>query len=170
MQIINHVCRSGVYSMPSVPNGKTYQRLSLAEKQALQRERMREPAVTCPVCETQTTAADLLEHIETRCPGPREPNPSASWVSWRQAVAMGVPRETMFRWARQGLVRFRGERQDRRYLLRDLAVSLARRRAQQRRDSHKWEWPPTTPGSAEQATPNSDGIPTNGNGHQRGEI
>jgi hypothetical protein len=138
-----------------------YQRLSIGQKQALHRERMREPAVPCPVCETQTTAADLLEHVEIRCPGPREPNPNASWINWRQALDLGVPRETLSRWARQGVVRMRGELQDRRYLLRDIAVRVAARRAQQRRQSHKWDRP-ARGGSAQCAEPNSDGNPTSG--------
>jgi DNA modification methylase len=65
-----------------------YHRLSLAEKQTLHRECMREPAVVCPICETQTTAADLLEHIETRCPGPRDPNPLSVM---RELVRVVVP-------------------------------------------------------------------------------
>jgi len=112
---------------------RQYQRLSLAAKQALHRERMREPAVVCPVCETQTTAAELLEHVETRCPGPREPNPHSKWVTWRQAMAMGCPPMALSRWASSGKVRVRGERQDRRYLLRDLALRMAHRRTNRRR-------------------------------------
>jgi hypothetical protein len=138
-----------------------YHRLSIGQKQALHLDRMREPAVTCPVCETQTTATDLLEHIETRCPGPREPTHKASWITWRQALDLGVPRETLSRWAKHGLVRVRGELQDRRYLLRDIAVRVAARRAQQRRQSHNWDWP-TSGGSAPRPERNSDGSPING--------
>jgi hypothetical protein len=91
-------------------------------------------------------------------------------VAWRQAVAIGVPRETLFRWVRQGLVCARGERHDRSYLLRDIVVRMAARRAQQRRHSHKWEWPAAAQGSAQPTTPISDGIPTNGNGQPQGGI
>lgn len=116
--------------MPATPNSKlagSYQRLSLAEKQALQRERMREPAVTCPVCETQTASVDLLGHLQTRCPGPREPNPASKWVTLAEAIALGAPRPTIFRWARRGMVRTQGSWRGRRYLLRDVALRLARR-------------------------------------------
>jgi hypothetical protein len=116
-----------------------YHRMSIAAKQALHRERMREPAVTCPVCETQTTAAELLEHVETRCPGPREPNPNASWITWRQALAMGVPRVTMNRWVTSGLVRVRSELQAREYLLRDLALLVATRHRRQFRNRNRSE-------------------------------
>lgn len=74
-----------------------YHRMSLAQKQAHTRECMREAAVVCPVCETQTTAVDLLEHIETRCPGPREPNPCSwmnqveQWFSILQRKRFGAP-------------------------------------------------------------------------------
>ncbi|HET9625887.1 MAG TPA: hypothetical protein VFP84_31215 [Kofleriaceae bacterium] len=68
----------------------------------------------------------------TRCTGPREPGPGSKWVPWCQAIKI-VPRETLSRWVRTGSVRFRGERQNRQYLLRDLVVKTAGRR----RQSHK---------------------------------
>lgn len=113
---------------------RTYHRLSIAEKQAHQRQSMREPAVMCPSCETQTTAADLLEHVASRCPGPRQPGSSSKWVSWREALAMGILPGTMSKWVKRGLVRARGELQDRQYLLRDIAVRVAAQRSQQRRE------------------------------------
>lgn len=150
--------------MPATSNSKiagSYQRLSLAGKQALQRERMREPAVTCPVCETQTTAADLLDHIATRCPGPREPNPASKWVTWRQALAIGVLPGTMSKWVKRGLVHVRGELQDRRYLLRDIAVRVAAQRCQQRRQFPNGNRPEGG-GSCPRAELNSDGSSTSG--------
>lgn len=111
---------------------RAYQRLSLADKQALQRERMREPAVVCPACDTQTTAADLVDHVTKRCPGRRDPAPNSRWVSWREARALGVPRATLSWWASRGEVRYLGERQGRKYLLRDLAVRIANRRNRRR--------------------------------------
>jgi hypothetical protein len=104
-----------------------YRRLSIAGKQALHRNRMREPSVACPVCDAQTTAADLLKHIATRCPGPQEPGAGSRWVSWREALALGVPRSTMNKWVKRGRVRVRGELQARQYLLRDVAMRLAER-------------------------------------------
>lgn len=109
-----------------------YGRLSIAAKQRLLVERAREPAVACPVCETQTTATDLLAHLE-RCPGPREVHPNSRWVGWRAALAIGVLPGTLSKWVTRGLVRTRGELQDREYLARDIAIRVAARRARQRR-------------------------------------
>jgi hypothetical protein len=114
--------------MSETDNASTsYHRMSLAEKQAYALARMREPAIACPHCDTQTTAADLLEHVATRCQGPREPGPSSKWITWREARAI-VPRATLARWIKAGKVRVRGELHSRRYLLRDLVVKVARRR------------------------------------------
>ena len=48
-------------------------------------------------------------------------------------MVLGVNRQTLTRWVQRGDVRFFGERQDRRYLLRDLAVKIAQRRGFRRR-------------------------------------
>lgn len=107
--------------------------MSIAEKQASHRESMREAPVVCPSCDTQTSSTDLLAHVAQRCTGPREPGPRSVWVSWRDAVAAGVPGHTLSRWTQRGLVRVRGDRQDRRYLLRDLALRVAQQIADRRR-------------------------------------
>ena len=143
--------------------------VKIGQKQAHARERLREPAVACPICETQTTAADLLEHIETRCPAPREPNPGASWITWRQALAMGLPRGTLSRWVKHRLVRTREGGHERQYLLRDVAVHTAARRAQQRRQFHEWNRSETER-SLEQTAPSSDGSSTNGTAQQSKQI
>lgn len=109
-----------------------YHRMSLAQKQAHVRDRMREPAVACPGCDTQTTAADLIAHA-ARCPGPRDPHQGSKWVTWREAIALGVPRRTFAHWVERGHVRYVGEVKDRRYLLRDLAQKIAQRIAFRRR-------------------------------------
>lgn len=106
-----------------------YHRMSIGQKQAHARGAAREQAVVCPRCETQTTPADLLTHLAERCPGRRDPHPASAWVTWRQALALGVPRATLSRWVDRGLVRCRGEAQDRRYLMRDLASRIASQRA-----------------------------------------
>lgn len=116
---------------------KSYARMSLAEKQVAQREAMREPAVRCPRCDVQTTVADLLAHLETRClgtsPTREEPHPAAKWVTWREALDFGVPRNTMHRWIRRGLVRSRTVPvPQRQYLLRDVVMRMAERRARRR--------------------------------------
>jgi hypothetical protein len=110
-----------------------YHRLPIAEKRAAALVTMREPAVVCPICETHTTARDLLDHLRERCGGRREPHPGSVWVTWREALKMGVPRQTLLFWVRRRLIRFRGQRGDRRYLLRDLAVRRAGRMADRRR-------------------------------------
>jgi hypothetical protein len=113
------------------PHG--YHRLSLAEKQALAYDRVREPAVVCPACGTTTTSSDLLQHVATRCPGPPQEEKHWRWVDWRQARSLGVPATTLSFWARTGAVRYRGERMDRQYLLRDLVMKIAPRRGFRRR-------------------------------------
>lgn len=110
-----------------------YRRLSVVQKRALDLSRARDAAVRCPECDMQVMPADLLAHLEQRCSGRPEPGPGAKWVSWREAIAQGVPRETLARWARSGLVRYVGERQDRKYLLRDLALRIAQRNGFRRR-------------------------------------
>jgi len=110
-----------------------YHKLSIGEKQAYAREVAREQAVRCPVCETALMPADLLVHIAERCTGQREPGPGAKWVTWREAIMMGVPGKTLARWAERGFVRFIGTRQDRKYLLRDLALKIAQRNGFRRR-------------------------------------
>lgn len=111
----------------------SYQKLSIHEKRARDLTSVRESAVSCPSCDTQVMPVDLLVHMEQRCQGPRDPGPSAKWVTWREALAMGVPANTLARWARSGFVRYVGERQDRKYLLRDLALKIAQRNGFRRR-------------------------------------
>lgn len=110
-----------------------YHRLSIAGKQQHQREMAREPSVVCPTCETQTSASDLLAHVESRCPGPRDPHPHSKWITWREAMRLGVQGRTLSRWAQRGQVRYLGDRQDRKYLMRDVALRIAERRAGRRR-------------------------------------
>ncbi len=108
--------------------------MTLAEKQARFQRSLQpsEPPVACPSCGTSCTPSDLLAHL-ARCEGRREPGPGSRWLSWREALATGVPRATLGRWISRGEVRARGEVQDRRYLLRDLALRIARKRAERRR-------------------------------------
>lgn len=111
-----------------------YHRMSIAEKGAEALARVREPSVACPSCDTQVMPADLLAHVEERCEGPREPGPGAKWINWREAMAVnGVTPMRLSRWARNGHVRFVGERQDRKYLYRDLAMKVAQQKGFRRR-------------------------------------
>jgi hypothetical protein len=117
-----------------------YHRLPIAEKRALAIGSQREPAVTCPTCDTQVMPADLLAHMEQRCAGPREPGPGARWIIWRHAVAiirraspgMSEPAamKRLSRWSLpdgRGVVavRVRGSRGERQYLHADLVKHIA---------------------------------------------
>lgn len=104
-----------------------YAKLSLARKQAVSLERLREPALACPKCQTQTTTTDLLRHVQS-CTGPLEPHPSSRWITRREARDLGVSNSTLSWWARRGDVRFHDEPNERRYLLRDLALRVAQGR------------------------------------------
>lgn len=105
-----------------------YHRLSIAAKQQVALEAMREPPVTCPRCGAHTGVTDLLGHLE-RCQGQSEPHPRSRWITSAQVQEMGVPSQTLSFWAGRGVVRFRGERLDRQYLMRDVVLRLADRRA-----------------------------------------
>jgi hypothetical protein len=105
--------------------GTDYHRMSIGQKQAYQRSRMREPAVACPKCETQLMPADLLAHFEQRCTGPREPGPKSRWISWRAALDLDVVAETLEGWLRRGMVRSRGDGLDRELLEQDVVLLVA---------------------------------------------
>lgn len=110
-----------------------YRRLSIVQKRALDLARARDAAVRCPHCEMQVMPADMSNHLEQRCAGRPEPGPGSKWVTWREALSMGVPGKTFARWVERGDVRFIGARQDRKYLLRDLALRIAQRNGFRRR-------------------------------------
>lgn len=120
--------RNTTPTTPIAAERAPYTRLSLAAKQALHLDRMREPAVSCPLCEAQTTVADLPRHVESSCSGRREPHPLSEWLAWGEAVALGILEGTLCRWVKSGKVRFRGERDHREYLRRDLVLLVAARR------------------------------------------
>lgn len=110
-----------------------YHKLPIAQKRAEALARVREPAVTCPDCDMQVMPVDLIGHLEQRCPGQRDPGPSAKWLTHREVMALGIPRATLTRWVQGGEVRAVGDVQDRKYLLRDLALKVAQRRGSRRR-------------------------------------
>ncbi len=103
-----------------------YGRMSIGAKQALHRDRMREPAVVCPRCEAQTTVADLLRHLEG-CPGRRPAHPLSRWITWGEVRQRGVPKQTLSRWVQRGKVKFDGPPRRRRYLERDVVLLQAKR-------------------------------------------
>lgn len=110
-----------------------YHKLSVAQKQAQSLAAIREPPVACPKCDTQLMPDDLPAHMEQRCAGPREPGPGSKWVTWQEALAMGVPKQTLIRWVRAKHVRRKGGRGDGLYLKRDLVKRLAIHRIVSRR-------------------------------------
>jgi hypothetical protein len=114
------------------PKPAAYHLLSAPEKRMESLARVREPAVTCPTCDMQVMPDDLLAHMDVRCPGPRDPGPGARWINWRQAREL-APAMSLIRWVERGFVRTRGDRGDRQYLHRDLALKVAQLRGFRRR-------------------------------------
>jgi hypothetical protein len=118
---------------------KHYSRLSTAEKERRHLDRMREPPIRCPLCETAVQPDELLVHQAERCSGKPDPHPLSRWVTWAEARSLGVPAMSLSRWVRKGWVRARYETQQgrrrgrgrparRRYHLRDLVQVAAQRR------------------------------------------
>lgn len=103
-----------------------YHRLPIADKRRLAIAQVREPFVRCPACDTQLIPADVPAHVRERCTGRPEPHPLARWVTWREAVAMGMSAATLNRAVATGVVRARGKRSKRVLLLRDVVLELAR--------------------------------------------
>lgn len=110
-----------------------YRRLSVREKEA--RNRQHEPPTRCPVCEMGVQPDDLLAHLAGRCQGRPQPHLRSRWVTYREALKLGVSRSTLMRWANDGRVRKTGEIGNRRYLLRDLIKCISVRKAAPRRGS-----------------------------------
>lgn len=57
--------------------------------------------------------------------GPQDPGPAAQWIGYREATMMGASSRMLSYWTQRGHVRWKGEIQARRYLLRDVAVRVA---------------------------------------------
>lgn len=115
----------------------SYHKLPIAQKRTEALARVREPAVTCPDCDTQVMPTDLLSHIMDRCTGRREPGLGAQWLTWGEAVKMvklaGLNEFVVSKWVRRGEVRHRGPRGDREYLFRDLVLKVAAQMVRSRR-------------------------------------
>lgn len=106
-----------------------YHKLSLQEKQAEAMGRAREPAMTCPTCQTQIMPSDWTRHAAERCTGPREPGKGSKWIDWREATRVhGARQWDLSRWVRDGLVRVDGPRREQRYLLDDVIRRIADKR------------------------------------------
>ena len=105
-----------------------YHRMSAPDKRRLARARMREDPLRCPRCGLGVQPDDLLKHVEERCEGRGGVPQQARWVTWSEALAMGVPRKTMHRWVRAGRVRSYGQPRKRKYLMRDISIQIAKRK------------------------------------------
>ena len=112
-----------------------YQLLSVAEKMARSLAVAREQPVRCPACSMACVVEQLLAHVRERCEGRPEPGPLARWLTWREAVAMGLPKTGLHRATAQGHVRAHGPLKRRLYLARDVVLEVARR-AMVARGSH----------------------------------
>lgn len=106
------------------PRPNRYHLLSIAEKRTEALTNARENPITCQECDMRVMPADLISHMESRCPGPSAPAPGSRWLSGREARAIGVAKSTLSFWANRGFVRVSGEGMDRRYLERDLVKSI----------------------------------------------
>lgn len=84
-----------------------YHRLSVEAKIAYANAHLVEPPLRCPACMTALQPADLLGHLDTRCPGQPAPGPASRWIPHREAIRL-VPRGTLHHWASRGVVRARG--------------------------------------------------------------
>lgn len=110
------------------PTSSAYHLMSAHEKQVYARQQVREAAIACPGgCGMQLMHDDLLSHLRKRCTGKPEPGPTAKWIGWREAESLGVPRETLYRWARQRRVRVIIRDGTRRFLKGDLINRIAER-------------------------------------------
>ena len=105
-----------------------YRRLSAVDKASYHHDQNREPALRCPGCDTAVLPEDLLAHQSERCPGRGEPHHLSRWITWGDAIKLGVARGTLSRWVRKGHVRSRGEKGQRKYLARDVIYLVAQRR------------------------------------------
>lgn len=110
-----------------------YHKLSIDEKRRQTLSSAREPAIMCPICDMQVTPADLVVHVEHRCTGPRTPGASAKWATFREAIRYGASSRMLTYWTATGTVRVTGTRGEQRYLVRDLALCIARLKGRRRR-------------------------------------
>lgn len=112
--------------MSVVVADRPYRSLTKAEKEAEVYGRLREPAVACARCEVQVMPSDMPRHLESACPGRREPHPLDRWLTWAGAMGLGVAKATMYRWIRAGEIQVRMVSGTRRYLERDIVKLMSR--------------------------------------------
>lgn len=85
-------------------SASSYQRMTLAAKQAVQRGRAHEPPIVCPRCSCGVMPCDMAGHVE-RCAGQLPaPHPLASWLTTRDALQYLSPSQ-LERLVHVGLVR-----------------------------------------------------------------
>lgn len=105
-----------------------YNEMNLAGKERFQRERVREPAMRCPICETAVQPIDMRNHREKHCPGKQEPHHLATWVDWDEVLEYGIPRSSLYLFIAQGRIRIKCDNNVKMALLRDLEVIAAKRK------------------------------------------
>lgn len=111
---------------PANLDPRPYGRLSVADKQALHRERMRESAQVCPFCGTHTVVGQLERHVRTTCTRERAPHPLSKWLTWSEVLALGIPKGTLLYWIQRGIVQTKGTPGHRLYLYRDVELAHVR--------------------------------------------
>ena len=120
--------------MSAARRWRPYRHLSVAEKETYARDHApaRPPSVACPYCGLQTTPRHLLSHIASGCDGRRQEHHADEYVTFREALNLGVPRAELSRWVHSGRVRQKLKMIDgamrRVYRLCDIVMTYAIRR------------------------------------------
>lgn len=102
-----------------------YHKMSVAEKEL--HNRQHDIPARCPVCYVAIMPMDEESHVD-RCVGQPPPGPRSRWVSFSQALKMGITGAQLSRRASDDRIRTKGEHGHRRYLLRDITRFLAARK------------------------------------------
>ena len=106
-----------------------YQKLGIAAKERVARERQRDTALRCPWCDGQLMPDQLAGHMSMRCSRQRpQPSAAARWLN-RAAALNYATASTLDRWVARGLVRASSHGDGERYLERDVAMATAWSRA-----------------------------------------
>ena len=106
-----------------------YQKMTIKEKERANRQHGLPNR--CPECDMAVPPEDVPGHID-RCPGRAPPHPRARWVAFKQALKMGVPKKDLLELVGAGIIRTKGEKGSRRYLLRDVAKSVQAKAAKEK--------------------------------------
>ncbi len=105
---------------------KHYHRLSAAEKE--RHNRLQEPPTRCHCCEMAVSPDDLLKHVDEWCKGRPDPHPYSRWISWGEAIALGLSKKRLELGIGSGEIRHRVKRGRKAYLKRDIVLFVAARK------------------------------------------